>query len=105
MKVVALFQSYLPYFLPRTPQWSEHKNFRSQLKVEGHLVDVHPKRADEKLFPSPVVDQLAKAKIDFRSHFAESSLVVPVDAPTEISVRDRCFDRVEVQVQPPPCRE
>lgn len=98
MKVVALFQIYLPYFLPRTPQWSEDENFQFQFEVEGHLVNVHPRKADEKLFPSPIDEQLAEAKIELEPHFAESGLIVPVDAPTEIYVRDRCFDRVEAQV-------
>jgi hypothetical protein len=98
MKVVALFQIYLPYFLPRTPQWSEGENFQFQFEVEGHLVNVHPRRADERLFPSPLDEQLSQAKINLEEHFAESDLIVPVDAPIEISVRDRCFDRVEVQV-------
>jgi hypothetical protein len=98
MKVVALFQIYLPYFLPRTPEWSEGKNFQFQFKVEGHLVNVHPRRADEKLFPSPIDEQLAQAKLELESHFAQPDLIVPVDASTELSVRDRCFDRIEVQV-------
>ena len=98
MKVIALFQIYLPYFLPRTPEWSEPKNFQFHFEVEGHLVNVHPRRADEKLFPSPLDEELAKAEVELESHFAESNLVVPVDAPTKLSVRDRCFDRIEAQV-------
>jgi len=98
MKVVALFQIYLPYFLPRTPQWSEAKNFQFQFEVEGRLVNVHPRKAGEKLFPSPIDEQLSQAKIELEPHFAESGLIIPVDAPTEISVRDRCFDRIEAQV-------
>jgi len=98
MKVVALFQIYLPYFLPRTPAWSEAKNFQFQFEVEGHLVNVHPRRADEKLFPSPIDEQLAEAKVKLETHYTESGLIVPIDAPTDISVRDRCFDRIEAQV-------
>lgn len=45
MKVAALFQIYLPYFLPRTPEWSEARNFQFQFDVEGHLVNIHPRRA------------------------------------------------------------
>jgi hypothetical protein len=98
MKVVALFQIYLPYFLPRTPQWSEAKNFQFQFEVDGHLVNVHPRRADEKLFPAPIDEQLAEAVIQLEPNFEQPDIVVPVDAPTEIAVRDRCLDRVEVQV-------
>jgi hypothetical protein len=98
MKVVALFQIYLPYFLPRTPQWSEAENFQFQFMVEGHLVNVHPRRADEKLFPAPIDEQLAETKIQLEQPLAESGLVIPIDAPTEISMRDRCFDRIEAQV-------
>src|SRR5215210_3270816 len=98
MKVVALFQIYLPYFLPRTPKWSEDENFQFQFEVEGHLVNVHPRRADEKLFPSPIDVQLSQAKIELETLFTEPDIIVPIDVPTEISVRDRCFDRIEVQV-------
>lgn len=93
MKVVALFQIYLPYYLPRTPEWSEAPYLQNQFDVEGHLVNVHPRRADEELFPSPIDEQLAGLKIKVESEF-----VMPVDAPTEIAVRDRCFDRIEAQV-------
>lgn len=98
MKVVALFQIYLPYFLPRTPQWSEGKNFQFQYEVEGHLVNVHPRRADEKLFPAPIDEQLAEAIIHLEPYYAQPGLVVPIGAPTEIKMRDRCFDRIEAQV-------
>lgn len=93
MKVVALFQIYLPYFLPRTPEWSEAENFQFQFEVEGHLVNVHPRRADEELFPTPMEEQLAQAKCKL-----EPDVVLPVDAPTEIPIDDRCFDRIEAQV-------
>lgn len=93
MKVVALFQIYLPYFLPRTPEWSEARNFQFQFDVEGHLVNIHPRRADEKLFPAPIDEQLAEAIIR-----VESESVIPAGAPTEIPLRHRIFDRVEAQV-------
>jgi len=93
MKVVALFQLYLPYFLPRTPQWSEAENFQFQFEVEGHLVNIHPRRVDEKLFPTSMEEQLEQATCKL-----EADVVLPVDAPTEISVADRCLDRIEAQV-------
>lgn len=93
MKVVALFQIYLPYFLPRTPEWSEAPYLQHHFDVEGHLVNIHPRKADEKLFPNPIDEQLAEAKVK-----VESDFIVPVGAPTEICVRDRCFDRIEAQV-------
>jgi hypothetical protein len=93
MKVVALFQIYLPYFLPRTPEWSEAKNFQFQFDVEGHLVNIHPRRADEKLFPSPVDENLSEGIIK-----VESESVIPIGAPTEIPLRYRIFDRIEAQV-------
>ncbi len=93
MKVVALFQLYLPYFLPRTPEWSEGKYVQFQFEVEGHLVNIHPRRVDEKLFPTPMEEQLAQAKCKL-----EADVVLPVGAPTEISVADRCLDRIEAQV-------
>lgn len=93
MKVVALFQIYLPYFLPRTPEWSTHKNFQFQFNVEDHLVNIHPRRADEALFPSPIDENLAEGLIK-----VESDTVIPKGAPSEIPLRYRIFDRVEAQV-------
>jgi hypothetical protein len=93
MKVIALVQIYLPYFLPRTPEWSAAPYFQFFYDVEGHLVYVHPRKADERLFPNPIDEQLAQAKFKLESDF-----IVPVDAPSELIVRDRCFDRIEAQV-------
>lgn len=93
MKVVALVQIYLPYFLPRTPEWSAGRYFQLLYDVEGHHVRVHPRKADEPLFPNPIDEQLAQAK-----YTIEPAFIVPADAPTELAVRDRCFDRVEAQV-------
>jgi hypothetical protein len=93
MKVVALCQIYLPYFLPRTSEWSEPPYFQFYFNIEGHLVYVHPRKAGERLFPNPIDEQLAQAK-----YRVESDFIVPVDAPTEFTVRDRCFDRIEAQV-------
>lgn len=61
-------------------------------------MNVHPRRADERLFPAPIDEQLAEARIPLEPNFDQPGIVVPVDAPTEITVRDRCLDRVEVQV-------
>lgn len=33
MKVVAVFQIYLPYFLPRTPEWSVAENLQFRFSV------------------------------------------------------------------------
>ena len=93
MKVVALFQFYLPYFLPRTAEWSEAPYLQNKFDVEGQLVHVHPRKADEELFPSPIDKLLAESKIK-----VESDFILPVGAPDEIFVRDRCFDRIEAQV-------
>jgi hypothetical protein len=93
MKVVALFQIYLPYFLPRTPEWSVHKNFQFQFNVEDHLVNIHPRRADEVLFPSPIDENLAQGIIN-----VGSETVIPIGAPTQIPLLYRIFDRVEAQV-------
>lgn len=93
MKVVAVFQIYLPYFLPRTPAWSEAPYLQDNFKVEGHLVNVHPRKAEERLFPTPIDQRLRDLKIE-----VEWDSTTPVDAPTEILLRDRCFDRLEAQV-------
>lgn len=93
MQVVALFQFYLPYFLPRTPEWSEAPYLQNHFDVEGQLVNVHARRVDEKLFPAPIDEQLAELKIT-----VESDFIIPGGAPAEIFLRDRCFDRIEAQV-------
>lgn len=93
MKVVAVFQIYLPYFLPRTPEWSEAENLQFRFSVEGHQVDVHPRKQDESLFPRPIDQELSRSTIE-----VESDHIVPAGAPTEINIRDLCYDRLEVHV-------
>src|SRR5438270_9756449 len=93
MKVVALFQIYLPYFLPRTPEWSTPENLQLQFEVEGHLVNVHPRKQDEKMFPRPIDEELSGSTLDVASDY-----IVPVEAPTHTLIRDLCYDRLEVQV-------
>jgi hypothetical protein len=93
MKVVAVFQIYLPYFLPRSSAWSEAPYLQDNFEVEGHLVNVHPRKADERLFPALIDQQLRDLKIK-----VEWDSAIPIDAPNEISLRDRCFDRLEAQV-------
>jgi hypothetical protein len=58
MKVAAVFQIYLPYYLPRTSEWSEGKYLQFHFDVEGHLVNIHPRKVDEKLFPEGIDEQL-----------------------------------------------
>ncbi len=93
MKVVAQFQFYLPYFLPRTAAWSEPPYLQHKFDVEGQLVHVHPRKANEELFPSPIDKMLGESRIKVESNF-----IMPVGAPDEIFVRHRCFDRIEAQV-------
>jgi hypothetical protein len=93
MKVLALFQIYLPYFLPRTPDWSAAPFFQHFFDIEGQRVNVHPRKADEQLFPNPIDKELAKLEVPIHSDF-----IVPSDAPRAIALRDRCFDRIEAQV-------
>ena len=93
MKVVALFQIYLPYYLPRTEEWSAAPYLQHHFDVEGQIVNVHPRKADEQLFPNPIDKELAQLEIQI-----ESGLIIPSDAPRVIAVRDRCFDRIEAQV-------
>lgn len=93
MKVAAVFQIYLPYFLPRTSAWSEAPYLQDNFEVEGHLVNVHPRKTEERLFPALIDQELRDLKIKVEWDFA-----APLDAPTDISLRDRCFDRLEAQV-------
>lgn len=93
MKVLALFQIYLPYFLPRTDEWSAMPYYQHFFDVEGQRVNVHPRKAHEELFPNPIDKELASLKIQIQSDF-----IVPSDAPSSIVLRERCFDRIEAQV-------
>jgi hypothetical protein len=93
MKVLALFQIYLPYFLPRTNEWSAAPYLQHFFDVEGQRVNVHPRKADEELFPNPIDLELAELEVQIQSDF-----IVPSDAPRTITLRDRCFDRIEAQV-------
>ena len=93
MKAVAVFQIYLPFFLPQTPEWSELEYLQFEFGVDGRVVKVHPRKANELLFPRPADLKISHLNLDVKSDF-----IVPQDAPTKISVRDRCFDRIEIQV-------
>lgn len=93
MKVVALFQVYLPFFLPRTPEWSAAEHLQFVFEIEGHSVKVHPRKQDEALFPRPADVKVSQLDFD-----VESDYITPVEAPTKVQVRDRCFDRVEIHV-------
>lgn|ERR1041385_3312541 len=93
IKILALFQIYLPYFLPRTEEWSAAPYLQHFFDVEGQRVNVHPRKGDEELFPNPIDKQLSELEIKIQSDF-----IVPSDAPSAISMRDRCFDRIEAQV-------
>jgi hypothetical protein len=93
MKVVALFQIYLPYYLPRTEEWSTAPYLQHHFDVEGQIVNVHPRKADEQLFPNPIDKQLSQLEIPI-----ESGFIISADGPRVIAVRDRCFDRIEAQV-------
>ncbi len=83
----------MPYFLPRTPEWSGPENLQFRFRVEGHQVDVRPRRQDEDLFPRPIDEELSRSTLEVKSDH-----IVPVGAPTEINVRDLCYDRLEVHV-------
>lgn len=93
MKVLALFQIYLPYFLPRTDEWSVAPYLQHFFDVEGQRVNVHPRKVDEELFPNPIDKKLAKLELQVQSDF-----IIPSDAPSTIALRDKCFDRIEAQV-------
>jgi hypothetical protein len=93
MKVLALFQIYLPYFLPRTNEWSAAPYLQHFFDVEGQRVNVHPRKADEELFPNPIDKELSELEVQIQSDF-----IVPSNAPSTVALRDRCFDRIEAQV-------
>nr|MDQ3819366.1 hypothetical protein [Acidobacteriota bacterium] len=88
MKALALYQFYLPYVLPRAPDWTtpiaiNFPNFRVLIK---------PRAVDAELFPNEIDKTLSELTISL----PRASL--PTGGMT-VGVRDRCIDRIEVQVE------
>lgn len=69
MKVVALFQIYLPHFLPRTNEWSAAPFFQHFFDMEGQRVNVHPRKVDEELFPNDVTFAYRRSAIGACNQF------------------------------------
>ena len=93
MKIAVLFQIYLPYILPRTPDWYAAPYLQLMFKIGGHDVSVHPRRPDEQLFPNKLDQALAGEVL------THPPLAPPVsDSPTSVAVKDLCYDRLEVVV-------
>jgi len=89
MEVVARHQFYLPYLLPRAPDWSDKP---ISIRFDDATVHIRGKTIDEPLFPLEIDKTLFEMRVDI----AKAS---PLLAGTAfISVRERCFDRLQVDV-------
>lgn len=89
MKVVAIFQFYLPYVLPRADDWKQR---RFAFDSPGYFVEVHPREFDEELFPGEIDKTLSTTTLTLRRLSLPPSLVC-------YTTKDRCYDRIEVRVR------
>lgn len=93
MRVMVVFQFYLPYLLPRTEDWYPEQYLQLVFNIGGHRVIVHPRKPTDPLFPHQIDRELAGLHVDIPPGG------VPVaDAPRKVAVRDLCHDRLEVIV-------
>lgn len=93
MKIAVLFQIYLPYILPRTPDWYAAPYLQLMFNVGGHEVSVHPRQPDEPLFPNKLDKDLSAEVL------THPPVTPPVaDSPASVAVKDYCYDRLEVVV-------
>ncbi len=88
MRAIAVFQFYFPYVLPRAPDWPEAP---ISFTFPGWTVSVLPRGLNEELFPQDIDKTLSTMSLSLARVTAPTSAV-------SITVRDRCHDRVEVQV-------
>jgi hypothetical protein len=88
MKVIAIFQFYFPYVLPRADDWpSGHIGF----KYPDFMVGLHPRNPDEALFPYDIDKTLSTMSLSL-------ARISPPTGLTSLTVQERCHDRIEVRV-------
>jgi hypothetical protein len=93
MKVVVFFQFYLPYILPRTNDWFEGGHRLVEFTHNNHKVVVHPRKPDEALFLNEIDQELS-----LQTMTVDPPDIPVKDMPTSVSVKDLCYDRIEVLV-------
>lgn len=89
MKVIALIQFYLDYVLPRANDWDGPQ---VPFQFQEFIVTVHPRDPHEELFLHEIDQTLSTMSLS----------LVRLNLPTgrtQLLVRDRCHDRVEVRVE------
>jgi hypothetical protein len=88
MKAIAVYQFYFPYVLPRADDWpTEYIGF----KFPNFRVGLRPRNPHEKLFPHEIDETLSSMTLKL-------TRISPPMGGSAISVRDRCFDRIEARV-------
>lgn len=93
MKIAVLFQIYLPYVLPRTADWSPKDYLQLMFNVGGHRVSVHPRKPEDPLYPNKLDKQLSGDSVK-----TPLGTLAPADTPAAVTVKDICYDRLEVVV-------
>lgn len=91
MKVVAQFQFYFTFIIPRGNDWPS-TFIRMDFPDPGKAVMLRPRPVDEDLFPNDIDQTLAGMTLSL------SRLSQPAGSLTLV-VRDRCLDRVEARVE------
>lgn len=90
VSVVAVFQFYLPFVLPRTADWVG-KRLELRFMEEGAAASVVPRALDEALFPDAAGLKLADAVVERD---------LPAPSPRlRRAVRNAVFDRLRVEVR------
>lgn len=89
MKAAAIVRFYLPYWLPRAPDW-EHSGVKFELPDVVAKVSARP--LNETLFPFEIDQTLGSMTLGL------TRLSLPVSS-VAMAVRDFCFDRLNVQVE------
>ncbi|MFZ3079229.1 MAG: hypothetical protein WA109_06040 [Bellilinea sp.] len=89
MKVIALFQFYFPYVLPRDNSW---QNQVVVFHFPELLAKVRPRNLEEDLFPNDIDKTLSSMQ------YTLSRLSLPVSSVSR-AVKDLCHDRIEVGVE------
>lgn len=89
MKLVSVMQFYLPYVLPRAPDWEGHG---IAAEIQNLLAKVSPRGTNDVLFPSEIDQTLSTIELTLRR------VSLPSSAATH-TVRDLSHDRMQVSVE------
>lgn len=88
VKVIAVYQFYFPYVLPRGEDWSSQP---FGVDLGRFVVGIHPRTSDELLFPDAIDKTLSSMELHLER-------VEPPTSRMRTSVADRALDRIQVRV-------